>query len=52
MIIFGGSLESPQWLIGCFCPIIFGPWWRPTKAFCDYVNADGVGIVLAGGGDT
>ena len=29
-----------------------GPWWGPMKAFCGYVNADGVGIVLAGGGDT
>ena len=28
------------------------PWWGPMKAFCGYVNAGGVGIVLAGGGDT
>ena len=35
-----------------FLPQNFGPWWGPTKAFCSCVNADGVGIVLAGGGHT
>ena len=37
---------------GRFCSKILGPWWGPTMTFCSYVNADGVGIVLAGGGDT
>ena len=50
--LIGGLLESPYWSIGCFCPKILGLWWGPTKAFCCSVNADGVGIVLAGGGDT
>ena len=39
-------------LVGGFCPKILGPWWGPTKTFCGYVNADGLGIVLAGGRDT
>ena len=34
-----------------FLPQELGPWWGPTKAFfCYSVNADGVGIILAGGG--
>ena len=48
--IIGGSLESPYWLIGSFCPKILGQWWGPMKAFCGYVNADVVGIVVVGGG--
>ena len=38
-----------DWL---FLPQIFGPWWGPTKAFCRFVNVDGMGIVLAGVGNT
>ena len=34
------------------CSKILGPWWGPMKTFCLSVNVDGVGIVLAGGGDT
>ena len=50
--IIGGSLESPQWLIGCFCPKILGPWWGPTKAFCGSVNVHWVVVLFSGGGDT
>ena len=46
------SLESPKWLIGGFCPKILDRWWGPTKALCCSVNADAVGIVVSGGGDT
>ena len=45
-------LESPKRLIEGFLPKILGPWWGPTKAFCSSVNADEVGIVIAGGEDT
>ena len=38
-----------DWL---FFPKFLGLWWGPMKAFCSSVNADGVGIVLAGDGDT
>ena len=44
--IFGGSLESPKWLIGCFCLEILVWWWGPTKAFCRSVNVHGV-VVLS-----
>ena len=33
-----------------FCPKILGQWWGPTKAFRCCMNADRVGIVLAGSG--
>ena len=35
-----------------FLPQNLGPWWGHTKAYGGYVNADGVGIVLEGSGDT
>ena len=34
-----------------FCPKILDRWWGPTKAICRSVNVDGMGMVLAGGGD-
>ena len=50
--IIGGLLESPWWLIGCFCPEILVRWWGPMKAFCHSANVDGVVVLFAGGGDT
>ena len=50
--MIGGSLESPWWSIGCFCPKILGLWWGPTKAFCGSVNVHWVVVLLLGGGDT
>ena len=50
-IVIGGSLESPWWLIGGFCPNILGPWWGPTKSFCSSVNVHGVMVLFSGGGD-
>ena len=31
---------------------ILDRWWGPMKAICHSVKVDGVGMVLAGGGDT
>ena len=39
-------------LIGSFCPKILDRRWGPTKAICCSMNVDGVGMVLADGGDT
>ena len=49
-----GAIVSQKlyWLIGSFCPKILDRWWGPTKAFCCSTNADVVGIVLSGVGDT
>ena len=52
LLIVGGSLESPWWLIGCFCLEILVRWWGPKKAFCHSVNVDGVVVLFADGGDT
>ena len=35
-----------------FLPQILDRWWGPMKAICCSVNVDGVGMVLAGAGDT
>ena len=44
--LIGGSLESPKWLNGSFCPKILDRWWGPTKAICHSVNVDVVGWYL------
>ena len=52
VLVIGGSLESPLWLIGSFCLKILDRWWGPTKAFCHSVNVHGVVVLFPGGGDT
>ena len=52
LAIFDGSLESPWWLIGSYCPKILDRWLGPTKAFCRSVNVHGVVVLFVGGGDT
>ena len=47
-----GSLQKPLATLAVFAPKFFGLWWRPTKAFCSYVNGHWVWTVLPGGGDT
>ena len=52
VVIFGGSLESPQWLIGGFGLKILDRWWGPTKVFCCSVNVHEVVVLFSDCGDT